>query len=208
MEDVLDLYQQPYDPARPMVCLDELSIQLLADVRPAQPAAPRRVARQDAEYERHGVANVFLCYEPFRGWRHATVTARRTRQDWAAIIKDLVDVQYPDVDRIVLVQDNLNTHVLGALYEAFPAEEAHRLAAKLDLHYTPKHGSWLNMAEIELSCLRRQCLDRRIPDTGTLVTEIAAWQAHRNGLGGTVNWRFTTEDARIRLKHLYPIHES
>jgi hypothetical protein len=208
MEDVLDRYQQPYDPARPMVCLDELSTQLLADVRPAQPMAPGRPARQDAEYERHGVANVFLCYEPLRGWRHATVTDRRTRQDWAGIIKDLVDTHYPDADRIVLVQDNLNTHVLGALYEAFPAEEAHRLTTKLELHYTPKHGSWLNMAEIELSCLRRQCLDRRIPDTGTLITEIAAWEERRNGLGGTVNWQFTTEDARIRLKHLYPIHES
>jgi hypothetical protein len=208
MEEVLDLYQQPYDPARPLVCLDELSTQLLAEVRPVQPMAPGRTARQDAEYERHGVANVFLCYEPLRGWRHATVTERRTRQDWAGIIKDLVDRQYPDAKRIVLVQDNLNTHVLGALYETFPASEAHRLAAKLELHYTPKHGSWLNMAEIELSCLRRQCLDRRIPDTAMLTEEIAAWEAHRNGLGGTVHWRFTTEDARIRLKHLYPIHES
>ena len=208
MEEVLDLYQQPYDPARPMVCLDELSTQLLGDARPAQPMAPGWPARQDAEYERHGVANVFLCYEPLRGWRHATVTDRRTRQDWAGVIKELVDTQYPEAERIVLVQDNLNTHVLGALYEAFPAKEAHRLAAKLELHYTPKHGSWLNMAEIELSCLRRQCLDRRIPDTAILIAEVAAWETHRNALGGTVNWRFTTEDARIRLKHLYPIHES
>lgn len=208
MEEVLDIYQQPYDPRRPLVCLDELSTQLLADVRPPQPPAPGRAAREDAEYERCGVANVFLCYEPLRGWRHATVTDRRTRQDWAHIIKDLIEVQYADAERIVLVQDNLNTHTLGSLYEAFPPEEARRLAMKLDLHYTPKHGSWLNMAEIELSCLRRQCLDRRIPDTGALATEVGAWEERRNGLGGTVNWRFTTADARIRLKHLYPIHES
>ncbi len=208
MEAVLDLYQRPCDPLHPLVCLDELSTQLLADVRAPQPAAPGRPAREDAEYERHGVANVFLCYEPLHGWRHATVTERRTRQDWAMIIKDLVDIRYPGADRIVLVQDNLNTHTLGSLYEAFPAEEAHRLAQKLELHYTPKHGSWLNMAEIELSCLRRQCLDRRIPDAPTLVSEVSAWEAYRNGLAGTVNWRFTTDDARIRLKHLYPIHES
>jgi hypothetical protein len=208
MEEVLDLYQRPYDPRRPLVCLDELSTQLLAHVRPPQPPGPGRPAREDAEYERCGVANVFLCYEPLQGWRHATVTERRTRQDWAGIIKDLVDVRYPDAERIVLVQDNLNTHALASLYETFPPEEAHRLAQRLELHFTPKHGSWLNMAEIELSCLRRQCLDRRIPDAPLLITEVAAWERHRNGLGGTVNWRFTTEDARIRLKHLYPVHAS
>lgn len=208
MEEVLDLYQQPYDPRRPLVCLDELSTQLLADVRPPQPPAPGRPARQDAEYARHGVANVFLCYEPFCGWRHAAVTERRTRRDWAMIIRDLVDVRYPDADRIVLVQDNLNTHTLGSLYETFPPAEAHRLAVKLELHYTPKHGSWLNMAEIELSSLRRQCLDRRIPDATLLASEVTAWELSRNERGGTVNWRFTTEDARIRLRHLYPVHES
>lgn len=208
MEAVLDLYQQPYDARRPLVCLDELSTQLLAEVRPPQPPAPGRPARQDAEYERHGVANVFLCYEPLRGWRHATVTERRTRQDWAAIIQDLVDVRYPDAERIMLVQDNLNTHALGSLYEAFPPAEARRLARKLELHFTPKHGSWLNMAEIELSSLRRQCLDRRIPDAGRLAREVAAWETYRNERGGTVHWQFTTADARIRLKHLYPIHES
>lgn len=205
MEDVLDLYQRPSDPLRPLVCLDELSTQLLADVRPPQPAAPGRPARQDAEYERHGVANVFMCYEPLEGWRHTTVTERRTRQDWACIIKELVDVHYPDAERIVLVQDNLNTHTLGSLYEAFTPEEARRLANKLELHFTPKHGSWLNMAEIELSSLRRQCLNRRIPDVPMLGREIGAWEARRNAFGGTVDWRFTTEDARIRLKHLYPI---
>ena len=208
MEDVLDVYQRPDDPQRPLVCLDELSTQLLADTRSPQPLAPGKPARQDYEYQRNGTANVFLCYAPLQGWRHATVTARRTRQDWAQVIQDLVDVQYPTAERIVLVQDNLNTHTLGSLYEAFPPEEAHRLAAKLELHYTPKHGSWLNMAEIELSSLRRQCLDRRIPDQPKLTTEVAAWEAHRNSIGGTVNWRFTTADARIKLKHLYPVHAS
>ena len=208
MEAVLNLYQRPYDPLHPVVCLDELSTQLLADVRPPQLAAPGRPARQDAEYERHGVANVFLCYEPLQGQRHATVTERRTRQDWAFIIQDLVDLRYPNAERIILVQDNLNTHTLGALYEAFPPEVAGRLREKLELHFTPKHGSWLNMAEIELSSLRRQCLDRRIPDSLTLTTEVVAWETYRNERRGTVNWRFTTDDARIRLKHLYPVHES
>lgn len=204
MEEVLDLYQQPYDPLRPLVCLDELSTQLLADTRTPLPPKPGRPARQDYEYERRGTANVFLCYEPLRGWRHATVTERRTRVDWAHVIKDLVDVRYPDAERIVLVQDNLNTHTTGSLYEAFPAAEAHRLAAKLELHYTPKHGSWLNMAEIELGALRRQCLDRRIPDHPAVANEVAAWESHRNTIGGTVHWRFTTADARIKLHHLYP----
>jgi len=208
MEDVLDVYQRPQDPLRPVVCLDELSTQLLADVRPPQPAAPGRPAREDAEYERHGVANIFMCYAPLEGWRCTTVTERRTRQDWAGIIKDLVDVRFPDAEQIVLVQDNLNTHTLGSLYETFPPEEAHRLAQKLDLHFTPKHGSWLNMAEIELSSLRRQCLNRRIPDGIILSREIAAWEARRNAFGGTVDWRFSTQDARIRLKHLYPIQLS
>jgi hypothetical protein len=208
MEEVLDLYQQPYDPARPLVCLDELSAQLLADVRPPQPPAPGRPARQDSEYERHGVANVFLCYEPLRGWRHVSVTERRTRRDWAAVIQDLVDVRYPDAERIVLVQDNLNTHTVASLYEAFPPAEARRLARKLELHFTPKHGSWLNMAEIELSSLRRQCLARRIPNADQLAREVAAWEAYRNARGGTARWQFTTADARIRLKHLYPIQES
>jgi len=204
MEEVLDLYQQPYDPLRPLVCLDELSTQLLADTRTPLPTKPGKPTRQDYEYERCGTANVFLCYEPLRGWRHATVTERRTRVDWAHIIKDLVDVRYPDAERIVLVQDNLNTHTIGSLYEAFSPEEARRLAAKLELHYTPKHGSWLNMAEIELSALRRQCLDRRIPDQPMVANQVAAWEAHRNTIGGAVHWRFTTADARIKLHHLYP----
>ncbi len=208
MEDVLAVYQRPYDSRFPQVCLDEVSTQLLADTRRSQPPAPGRVAREDYEYIRHGVANVFLCCEPLRGWRSATVTERRTRVDWAQVIRDLVDVHYPSAERIVLVLDNLNTHTLGSLYEAFPPEEARRLAEKLELHYTPKHGSWLNMAEIELSILWRQCLARRIPDQATLTAEVAAWEAARNTRSGTVNWRFTTADARIRLKRLYPIHAS
>jgi hypothetical protein len=209
MEDVLEVYQRPYDPRFPQVCLDELSTQLLADKRPPQPAAPGRVAREDYEYAREGVANLFLCCEPLRGWRRATVTERRTRLDWAHVIKVLVDVDYPAAERIVLVMDNLNTHTLGSLYEAFPPAEARRLAAKLEIHYTPKHGSWLDIAEIELSILRRQCLGRRrIPNFATLTKEVTAWEATRNAHGGPVHWRFTTADARIRLKHLYPIHAS
>ncbi len=206
MEATLEIYQRPYDPRFPQVCLDELSLQLLRHTRPPVPPAPGHVAREDYEYQRNGTANVFLCYEPLRGWRHATVTTQRTRVDWAHVIKDLVDLHYPDAERIVLVQDNLNTHTLGSLYEAFPPEEARRLAQKLELHYTPTHGSWLNMAEIELSVLRRQCLARRIPDQPALTTEVAAWEDRRNTKGGTVDWRFTTADARIKLKRLYPIH--
>ena len=208
MEDVLEVYQRPYDPRFPQVCLDEVSTQLLADTRPPLPPAPGRAAREDYEYVRQGVANVFLCFEPLRGWRSATVTERRTRQDWAQVIKALVDVHYPTAERIVLVMDNLNTHTFGSLYEAFPPPEARRLAEKLELHYTPKHGSWLNMAEIELSVLRRQCLDRRIQDQVTLIREVAAWESGRNTQSSTVSWRFTNAEARIRLKHLYPVHES
>ncbi len=208
MEDVLDVYQRPYDPRTPLVCLDELSTQLLADTRPPLPPAPGHIATVDYEYARGGTANIFVCYAPLGGWRHATVTARRTRLDWAHVIQDLIDVRFPQADRIVLVQDNLNTHTLGSLYEAFPPEEAHRLAAKLELHYTPKHGSWLNMAEIELSILRRQCLDRRIPSLERLAAAVAPWEVTRNSQGGTVHWRFTTADARIKLNHLYPHHES
>ena len=191
-------------PARPLICLDEVSKQLLADTRPPTGPAPGRPRRVDYEYERHGTANLFLVCEPLRGWRHVTVSDRRTRLDWAACIKDLVDVRYPEADKIVLVQDNLNTHTPGSLYEAFPPGEAKRLADKLEIHYTPKHGSWLNIAEIELSVLARQCLDRRIPDRTTLEREVAAWEAERNTASSAVDWRFTTSDARIKLKHLYP----
>lgn len=208
MEDVLDVYTQPYNPRRPQVCLDETSRQLLADATPTQPAAPGRPVRQDYEYVRGGVVNLFLVCEPLRGWRHVTVSARRTRLDFAHCIKDVVDVQYPDAECIVLVLDNLNIHSPASLYEAFPPVEAKRLADKLEIHYTPKHGSWLNMAEIELSALSTQCLDRRLPDRATLEKEVTAWEARRNTAATTVDWRFTTADARLKLKHLYPSFHS
>jgi hypothetical protein len=204
MEDVLAVYTRPYDPRRPQVCLDETSRQLLAEVTPPRPVAPGQPAREDYEYQRHGVCNVFLVCEPLRGWRHVTVSARRTRIDWAHCVKNLLDVCYPDAEQVVLVQDNLNTHTPASLYEAFEPAEAKRLADRLELHSTPKHGSWLNMAEIELSVLSEQCLDRRLADRSTLEREVAAWQAARNATGRGVDWRFTTEDARIKLKHLYP----
>ena len=204
MEDVLDTYTRPYDPRFPLICLDEISKQLLADPRPPTGPAPGRPRRVDYEYERRGTANLFLWCEPLAGRGHVRVTERRTRIDWAHCIKELVDVHYPEAERVVLVQDNLNTHSPGSLYEAFAPAEAKRLADKLELHYTPKHGSWLNIAEIELSVLARQCLDRRIPDRQTLAREVAAWEAGRNAAGRRVDWQFRTEDARIRLKHLYP----
>jgi hypothetical protein len=204
MEDVLDVYTRPSDPRFPQVCLDETSKQLLRDSRPPLPTRPGQPRRVDYEYERGGVMNLFLVCEPLAGRRWVTVTNRRTKVDWAHQIKTLVDVRYPQAERIVLVQDNLNTHTPASLYDAFPPAEAKRLADKLELHYTPKHGSWLNMAEIELSVLSRQCLDRRVPDVATLEAEVAAWEARRNTAGGKVDWRFTTEDARIRLKRLYP----
>jgi DDE superfamily endonuclease len=207
MEDVLEVYTRPSDPARPQVCLDETSRQLLGEVNPPRRVAPGRPARTDYEYERNGTCNLFLVCEPLRGCRHVMVSDRRTRIDWAACVKDLVDVHYPDAERIVLVQDNLNTHTPASLYEAFPPAEAKRLTDKLEIHYTPKHGSWLNMAEIELSVLAEQCLDRRLADRATLEREVAAWQAARNRTRRTVDWRFTTADARIKLKHLYPATE-
>jgi len=208
MEDVLDVYTRPADPARPVVCLDETSRQLLADTRPPQPPAPGRPARQDAEYARGGVVNLFLMNEPLRGWRAVRVSDQRTRLDWADCIKELVDVHYPAAERIVLVMDNLNIHSPASLYEAFPPAEAKRLADRLEIHHTPRHGSWLNMAEIELSILQRQCLARRLGDRATMEHEAAAWVAERNGAHQRIDWRFTTADARIKLKHLYPtFHE-
>ncbi len=204
MEDVLDVYTRPYDPRFPQVCLDETSRQLLADAAPPLPLAPGRPAREDYEYVRQGTVNLFLVCEPLRGRRHVTVSDRRTRVDWAHCIRDLIDLHYPDAERIVLVQDNLNTHTPASLHEAFPPAEAKRLAAKLELHYTPKHGSWLNMAELELGVLAGQCLDRRLPDRATLEREVAAWEAERNAATRAIAWRFTTADARIKLKHLYP----
>jgi transposase len=204
MEDVLEVYTRPYDPRRPQICMDEISKQLLADARASRLPGPGRARQVDYEYQRGGVCNLFLCCEPLIGWRQVRVTKRRTRVDWAECIRELVDVHYPDAEKIVLVLDNLNTHTPGSLYEAFLPAEAKRLADKLELHYTPKHGSWLNIAELELSVLARQCLDRRIPDRATLEREVAVWETERNRLGGKVDWRFTTEDARIKLKRLYP----
>jgi len=204
MEDVLDVYTRPHDPRRPQVCMDEISKQVLRETRAPLPAQPGRPQRVDYEYERGGVLNLFLFCEPLAGRRWVDVTARRTRADWAHQIKDLVDVRYPQAERIVLVMDNLNTHGPASLYETFPPAEAKRLADKLEIHYTPKHGSWLNMAEIELSVLSRQCLDRRVPDVAALKAEVAAWQARRDAAGQPLDWRFTTADARITLRRLYP----
>ena len=204
MEDVLDVYSRPYDSHRPLICMDEASRQLLSDVRPPEPARPGRPKRIDSEYGREGVRDLFLFCEPLRGWRHVRVTERRTRVDWAEGVKDLVDVRYPEAERIVLVMDNLNTHTPGSLYETFGPAEAKRLADKLEIHYTPKHGSWLNIAEIELSILSRQCLDRRIGDADAFTHEIGAWEHERNQLTGKVNWHFSTVDARVKLKRLYP----
>ncbi len=204
MEDVLEVYTRPYDPRYPQVCMDEVSKQLLRDARTPLPMEPGRVKRQDYEYERGGVVNVFMFCEPLRGRRWVDVTEQRTRTDWAHQIKELVDLRYPQAERIVLVMDNLNTHTPASLYEAFDPTEAKRLAEKLEIHYTPKHGSWLNMAEIELSVLSRQCLDRRVPNFETLQAEVEAWQERRDAAGTKIEWRFTTEDARIKLKRLYP----
>jgi transposase len=208
MEDILEVYTRPYDPRRPLICLDEASKQLLADKRPPRPAAPGRAARYDYEYERRGTANLFLWCEPLRGHRHVTITDRRTKLDWARVIKGLVDAHYPDAERIVLVLDNLNTHTPAALYEAYSPAEARRIVERLEIHYTPKHGSWLNIAEIELSTMGGQCLDRRIPDRETLERQVAAWEEERNALGGPVNWQFTAEYARVKLKRLYPSLDS
>src|SRR6266496_5120046 len=204
MEDVLDVYTRPYDPKRLLVCLDETSVQLVGETRIPVPMAPGRPARYDYEYERNGVAAVFMLTEPLRGWREVVVGDQRTAVDFAQVIKHLVDVHHPDADQIVLVMDQLNTHTPGSLYEAFPPAEAKRLADKLEIHYTPKHGSWLNMAEIELSILSRQCLDRRIGDADAFTHEIGAWEHERNQLTGKVNWHFSTVDARVKLKRLYP----
>lgn len=205
MEDVLDVYTRPYDPRRPLICLDETSRQVLANTRDPLPVVPGRPARHDPEYERQGVVNIFLVGEPLRGWRQVRVSERRTRIDWAHCVKELVDVHYPGAERIVLVMDQLNTHSPASLYEAFPPMEAKRLADRLEIHYTPTHGSWLNMAEIELSALQRQCLARRLGNRVTMEREVAAWTAARNDAATTIDWRFTTADARIKLKRLYPV---
>lgn len=208
MEDVLDVYTRPFDPRYPLICMDEIAKQLLRDTRESLPAKPGQVERVDYEYAREGVVNLFLFTEPLQAKRWVSVTEHRTKVDWASEIKDLVDVRYPDAEKIVLVLDNLNTHSPGSLYEAFPPADAKRLADKLEIHHTPKHASWLNIAEIELSVLSRQCLDRRVPDFQTLEAEVKAWQERRDAEGRKVDWRFTTADARIKLKRLYPsLHE-
>lgn len=204
MEEVLDLYREPYDPKRPMVNMDEQPVQLIEETRTPIPAAPGRPERIDYEYERNGTADIFMSTEPLTGKSHVSVRERRTGIDWAQEVKELLDVRYPEADIVQLVNDNLNTHKIGSLYEAFEPEEARRLAKRLEIHYTPKHGSWLNIAEIELSALTGQCLDRRIPDMDTLRKETKAWETKRNELQKGIDWRFTTSDARIKLKRLYP----
>lgn len=204
MEEVLDLYQESYAPGFPLVCMDEKSKQLIGDTRAPLPLRPGAVVREDHEYERNGTCNLFIAFEPLRSWRHVEVTDRRTAVDWAHFMKHLADVHYPDAERIRVVMDNLNTHNPGSFYEAFEASEARRLALRFEFHYTPKHGSWLNMAEIELSALERMCLDQRLDTQAAVRTEVGAWEAERNDKNVTVAWRFTTPDARIKLKTLYP----
>ena len=204
MEDVLEVYKRPYHPQRPVVCLDETSKQLVGETRTPVPAVPGQPRRVDYEYERKGTANLFMTFEPLAGQRWVKVTQRRTALDFAEVIRELVDVRYRHAERIVLVMDNLNTHKLASLYEAFEPVEARRLLEQLEIHYTPKHGSWLDMAETELSVLSRQCLNRRIPDIQTLTREVRAWEQQRNKAKCRIDWRFTTSDARIKLKRLYP----
>jgi len=204
MEDVLEVYQRPRDPACPMVCVDETSKQLIAETRVPITAKPGRPARHDYEYERNGTANLFMMFAPLEGTRHVKVTDRHAAVDYAQVLKELSDTHFPKAEKIVLVQDNLSTHKPASLYEAFPAPEARRLVERFEWHYTPKHGSWLNMAESELGTLSSQCLDRRIPDKETLIGEVAAWENSRNKNHTKADWQFTTADARVKLKRLYP----
>ena len=204
MEDVLDVYHAPYDPLVPLVCMDESNKQLVGEVHAPLGVAPGRGQIVDHEYVRNGVAEIFLEIEPLTGRRHVDITERRTRKDWAAFIKAMLDERYPQATKVRLVMDNLNTHNLASLYEAFAPEEARRLARRLEIHYTPKHGSWLNVAEIELSALNSQCLNRRIPDLEQMRKEVAAWELDRNHRSAAIDWRFTTADARIKLTRLYP----
>ena len=204
MEDTLEVYTRPRDPARPVICLDETSKQLTRETRTPLPRGPGRVERIDYEYERAGVANVFMLFVPLEGKRYVSVRERRTAKDYAEVVRELVDVHFPLAEKIILVNDNLNTHKIASLYKAFPPAEALRIAERIEMHYTPKHGSWLNMAECELSVLSRQCLARRIPDQTELADEIKAWETTRNSVGSGCNWQFTTQDARTKLSHLYP----
>jgi hypothetical protein len=207
MEEVLEVYTRPHDPEIPLVCLDETSKQLVAETRTPVPMKTGIPTRIDYEYERNGTANLFMMFAPLEGWRFIKVTERRTAVDYARVLKDLSDAHFPHAKKIALVQDNLNTHAKASLYEAFPPAEARRLVERFEWRYTPKHGSWLNMAESELGVLSSQCLDRRIPDKGTLIQEVAAWQTSRNKNQTKADWRFTTADARIKLKRLYPQFE-
>lgn len=204
MEEVLDVYALPPDPLCPLVCMDEAAKQLLGDEVPPLPMEKGQPKREDYHYSRGGVRSIFMFFAPHRGWRRVAASVRRTRQDWAEQIKKLVDEDFPAARKIMLVCDNLNTHSIASLYETFPAEEAHRLARKLEIHYTPRNGSWLNVAEIELSILSEQCLKRRIGDAGELEAELTAWNKQRNADAGKVRWQFTTADARIKLHRLYP----
>lgn len=205
MEDILEVYRRRSDPKRPLVCLDEMPYQLISETRIPLPLRPGQAKCHDYEYKREGVANIFMVFAPLLGQRWTRVTKRRTRKDWAYLVRDIVDILFPDAEVIILVLDNLNIHVGGALYEAFPPAEARRILNKLEIHYTPKHGSWLNMAETELSVLSRQCLDRRIATRELLTSEVSAWTQARNETMTTVDWQFTTDDARIKLKRLYPV---
>ncbi len=205
MEDVLALYSMPYDARYPTVCLDEKPVVLHAAVRPSLPPAPGQVERRDYEYERHGTANLFVLVEPLAGWRHVLVTERRTKRDYAEVLRYLVEERYPDVECICVVQDNLNTHTAGALYETFPPKQVRRILASLEFHYTPKHGSWLNQAEIEISIFERGCLSRPVPNMQTLKQQVAALEAERNARRATIDWQFTARDARVKLKKLYPV---
>ena len=204
MEDVIEVYHRPHDPDRPVVCLDETSKQLIVETRTPIPAKPGRPKRVDYEYQRNGTANLFMLFAPLEGWRDVTVTDQRAAVDYAQVLKALSDTHFPQAGKIVLVQDNLSTHKPASLYQAFPAAEARRLVERFEWHYTPKHGSWLDMAESELSVLSCQCLDRRIPDKETLTKEVAAWRKQRNKTNAKADWQFTTADARIKLKRLYP----
>ncbi len=204
MEEVLELYEEPYDPKRPVVCFDEMPYQMVAEKRTPLPQKPGRPQRYDYEYERKGMVNIFTFFEPQRGWRHLDVTDRRTAVDFAEEMRRLVDEHYPEAEKVRVVLDTLNTHTGAASYQAFAPEEARRILRRLEFHYTPKHASWLNMVEIELSVLSRQCLERRIPDAKTLAREMGAWEQKRNEEGATVQWRFTASDAREKLARLYP----
>ena len=205
MEDTLEVYHRHHDPRRPQICFDEGTKQQTKETRLALPTQPGSIAKYDYEYERNGTSNLFVFFAPLENWRHIKVTYQRTMVDFAHCMRDLVDIHFPEAEKIVLVMDNLNTHKFASLYEAFQPEEARRIIEKLEIHYTPKHGSWLNMAEIELSVLQRQVLKTRIPDQETLREKVTAWQNRRNASKSTINWRFTTEDARIKLHRLYPI---